>query len=100
MALIISPKIRQKLADKSPPVAEEEIIQCFANRTNTYLRDKRERNKTNPPTLWFIAETDYGRLLKIVFVPEDGDIFLRTAYVPNHEEKKIYKRFSAKTIKP
>ena len=94
MALIISPKIRQKLAKKEPPVMEEEVVQCFANRINKYLYDRREQHETDPPTLWFISETDYGRKLKIVFVQEDGDTYLRTAYKPNREEIRIYNKYS------
>lgn len=94
MALVISPKIRAKLAAKTPPVADAEIEQCFANRKSIYLFDRRERHKTVPPTRWFVAETDYGRKLKIAFVPENGDIFIRTAYDANDEEIRIYNKYS------
>ena len=95
MALVISPKIRAKLADKDPPVADAEIEQCFANRRSTYLIDKREQHRTIPPTRWFVAETDFGRKLKIAFVPEHGNIYIRTAYNANEDEIRIYNRFSA-----
>jgi hypothetical protein len=73
-------------------VAEEEITQCFASRTGRYLMDQREDHQTDPPTLWFIAETDYGRLLKIVFISQDNDIIIKTAYAPNETEINIYTR--------
>jgi len=84
MALIISPKIRQKLAKKHG-VSKEEVIQCFANwDTSLYapMIDDREEHATDPPTRWFVAETDMGRMLKVLFVwyEEDGRIYLKSAY--------------------
>ena len=51
----------------------------------------REEHRTNPPTHWFLAETCYGRLLKVVFVPDTNgkDIYIKTAYEPN-EQKYVY----------
>ncbi len=94
MALSISRNVRQKLANKKPPVAEEEIEQCFANRTANYLEDVREDHKSDPPTQWFIAETDFGRTLKIAFIQKGDDMIIRTAYDPNREELRIYKKFT------
>ncbi|MDO8369651.1 MAG: hypothetical protein Q7S71_02885 [Candidatus Nitrotoga sp.] len=90
MGLIISSSVRAKLANKTPPVTESEICQCFANRTRSYLIDKRANNLTNPLTRWFIAETDFGRKLKIAFMPTAGGIVIKTAYGPNAEELRIY----------
>jgi hypothetical protein len=95
MALIISTKIRSKLATKEPPVTKEEIEQCFVNRTGGYLVDEREEHASDPPTRWFIAETHYGRKLKVVFIPKDEDVIIRTAYEPNPEEIRIYLKYAA-----
>lgn len=94
MALVISPRVREKIANKNPPVTGAEIRQCFGNRLGKYLYDEREDNRTDPPTKWFIAETDFGRNLKVVFIQRDGDVFIRTAYKPNREEIRIYKKFT------
>lgn len=37
----------------------------------------------------------YGRKLKIVFIPKDEDIVIRTAYDPNVVEMQIYSKFGA-----
>ena len=74
MAIKISHKIREKLEEKHN-VCEDEVVQCFANRDGHYLRDEREEHKSDPPTQWFIAETDYGRKLKVVFVMKDGTVY-------------------------
>ena len=94
MGLIISSSVRAKLANKTPPVTESEISQCFANRTKSYLFDKRANNMTNPLTKWFIAETDFGRKLKIAFMPTSEGIVIKTAYDPNTEELRIYNKIA------
>jgi len=79
MKLHISSRIRQKLQEKHT-VTEDEIVQCFADSTNKFLEDTREDHKTDPPTRWFIAETNYGRELKVVFVQHpDGCVVIKTA---------------------
>ncbi|MBZ0096340.1 MAG: hypothetical protein K8H75_13340 [Sulfuricella sp.] len=92
MAIIISQKIREKLASKHN-VTEEEVAQCFANRTGEYLLDSREDHASDPPTLWFISETNYARKLKVVFIFRDGNICLRTAFMPNEVELSIYTKY-------
>jgi hypothetical protein len=45
--------------------------------------------------MWFIAETDSGRLIKIVFIElDDGSYEIKTAYEPNVIEVKIYEKYS------
>lgn len=96
MKLVLSQKIRSKLAGKTPPVGEDEILQCFANRTGKFLFDTRANHLTNPPTHWFIAETDYGRILKVCFVQmPTGEIHIKTAYDPNPTEVGIYTKYGA-----
>jgi len=92
MALIISQQILEKLKSKHN-VSEEDVAQCFANRTGNYLLDTREAHASDLPTRWFISETDYGRKLKVVFIFKDGDIFLRTAFAPNAKELDIYTKY-------
>lgn len=100
MALLISPDVRLKLARKSPPVQRSEIIQCFANRQSSFLEDIREDHKTDPPTLWFISETDFGRNLKVVFIDDGNDITIKTVYDPSQREMQIYQRVSVPAAGP
>lgn len=93
MPLIISAKVLAKLSAKVPPVARDEVIQCFANRTGLYLIDDREEHESDPPTQWFIAETDYGRKLKIAFIVRAKDIYLRSAYDANPKWIKKYAEY-------
>ena len=88
--LRLSEKVLQKL-DEKHQVTADEIKQCFINRTKGFLFDDRLEHRTNPPTQWFIAETDKGRQLKIVFITLfNGMHEIKTAYTPNSDEIKIY----------
>ena len=93
MALRCSTAVKQKLAEKHG-VNLDEVQQCFANREGGLLEDTREDHKSDPPTQWFIAETDYGRRLKVAFILKDGNILLKTAYGPNCKEEAIYQRYA------
>lgn len=92
MALLISPKISHKINTRHQ-VTEDEVAECFATRSGKFLVDSRENHATDPPTLWFISETYQNRKLKVVFIKTGVDIYLRTAYEPNSEELRIYKKF-------
>jgi uncharacterized DUF497 family protein len=91
-------KISQRIADKlerKHKVTQAEILECFLNRSKDLLEDIREEHFTDPPTLWFIAETNHERLLKIVFIEHPNGIYvIKTAYEPNDNEVKIYERYA------
>ena len=91
MGLKVSSRIKRKLAEKHG-INIAEVEQCFANRIGNFLKDTREKNETNPPTLWFIAEADNGKKLKVCFVHKDNDIYIKTAYQANGAEIEIYQR--------
>lgn len=93
--LTISAATRAKLQEKHC-VQEREIEECFLEHDGVYLIDTREDNATDPPTLWFIGSTYRGRLLKIVFVSNNGNLYVKTAYEPNDTEIRIYEKFAAK----
>ena len=96
MNLTISRATRDKLKNKHC-VEVKEIEQCFLNRQGCFLIDTREDHKTQPPTLWFIAETDLRRLLKVVFICHpDNTIEIKTAYEPSTNTRSFYNRKSTK----
>ena len=101
MSIIISPKIRYKLATKKNPVSFEEIEQCFVERDRSFLIDSRDQHHSIPPSLWFISNTYMGRQLEVVFIElENGDKAIKTAYEPNENEKiRIPQIFSTPVIK-
>lgn len=87
--LIISPRIDEKL-DKKHDVEPAEIDQCFDNKCGFNLIDDRENHRTDPPSLYFVAETDKGRLLKIIFVYRDGKYYIKSAFEPTQSEIQHY----------
>lgn len=91
MPLIISTSVREKLTKKVPPVTDAEIVQCFANQTHHPLIDTRAEHLTNPFTRWFVSETDYGRKLKIMYIPRADGIHIKSAYDATDEIICIYK---------
>ena len=92
--LRVSQRIATKLNNKHH-VAVQEVWECFMNRTAGFLEDTRLAHKTEPPTLWFIAETDSERLLKVVFIERDDGLYeLKTAYEPNSNEVKLYEKYA------
>ena len=90
--LVVSEAVRTKL-QKKHQVTLREVEHCFANREGRLLYDNRALTKTNPPTLWFIAQTNQNRKLKIVYIQKGLQVILKTAYEPNEEELAIYERF-------
>lgn len=94
MNLFITRRITLKLKHKHL-VSINEIEECFYNRCGGLLEDTREEHLTEPPTRWFIAETDKGRLLKIVFIEsKDCTYEIKTAYEPNSIEVRIYEKYA------
>lgn len=90
--LIISPAILEKLQQKHN-VSRREIEQCFENRLGDYLEDDEEDHRTDPPSLWFVAPTNCERLLKVIFVFLDGNIYIKSAFEPSAKAIKIYETF-------
>ncbi len=91
--LVISPAIQGKLALKHG-ISRSDVEQCFLNRTRSYLIDNRLDNQTDSPTEWFISENDRGVLIKVVFIFDDGMIYLKSAFPPNSTEIRIYNTIS------
>ncbi len=90
MDFLMSDAVRLKLRTRHK-VSDQEIIECFKNRTHRPLIDDREQHRTYPPTMWFIAQTATGRELKIVFMQAAPTKFIiKTAYDANEKIKQIY----------
>ncbi len=92
--LKISRRIAEKLQQKHG-VEKEEVWECFLNRVKGLLEDTRLDHQTDSPTFWFIASTDHGKLLKIVFIENiDGTYEIKTAYEPSNTEVKLYEKYA------
>ncbi|MEX0963362.1 MAG: ADP-ribosyl-(dinitrogen reductase) hydrolase [Pseudohongiellaceae bacterium] len=96
MNFIFSQDIRKKLALKHE-VSTEEVEQCFWNRSGGLVEDDREDHKTNPPTYWFVSETDKKRRLKVIFVQDGEKVFIKSAYDATIKIIKIYEKFAVES---
>jgi len=93
--LIISKKIRDKIAQLDHgSVNEREVRECFLNRPEGVCKDDREGHQTDPPTVWFVAPTHLGRLLKIVYVEDEENIYLKSAYLATKVVQDVFDRNS------
>ena len=88
--LIVSEKIALKLKT-THNVSIAEVYECLANLEGNPLEDTSEGNETDPLSIWFIAETDYGRVLKIVIYPHlNGDYYLKTAFEAKQRHIELF----------
>lgn len=93
LPLVLSPHITAKLGTKHQ-VTEAEVKQCFYNVDGEYIEETALKHKTNPPSFWFLARTNQERLLKIIFTPRDGNIFIKSAYDANQTSIDLYMKLS------
>ncbi len=89
--LIVSAGVIAKLREKHG-VTERGVEQCFENKCGMYLLDDREDHRTDPPTLWFLAPTNEDRLLKVVFMFVEGNVHLKSAFVPEQAAIDFYEK--------
>ena len=77
-------------------VVSEEVEEAWMNRDGPILLERRSENmRGTVPRYWFIALTDSGRALKLVYEWTKGrPPTLVTAYDPNDKEKEIYEKDS------
>lgn len=69
-----------------------EVEEAFNNWIGKPLIDDRKQHRTNPPTIWFCAETTEGRILKIIGIPlvETREFVLKSAYEASDWEINFY----------
>jgi uncharacterized DUF497 family protein len=91
MNLKISAAIRRKLREKHG-VSEKEIHEALVNMQRMPIKDTREQHDTYPPTWWIISETNKRRELKVLFVVDEGQIHIKTAYEPSQAVVAMYLR--------
>ena len=93
--LVVSAIVLGKITTKHN-VTIAEVRQCFLNRKGRLLVDNRALTRTNPSTLWFIADTNKLRTLKIVYTQDGLQVHLKTAYEPSEVETAIYLKHGGK----
>lgn len=91
----ISKRVSEKLRTKHN-VTHAEVGECFLNRRGPSFRDSRERHDTDPPTWWFMSETDRGRPLKVCYVEYDDFFAIKTSFEPEDDSAELYEALCGK----
>lgn len=94
MTLRYTPHIENKLITKHQ-VTIDEVKQCISNldpEKDHFFEDTAEKHATNPPSFWFISETDMGRKLKVVIIPKDDFFQLKTAFDAKPKHIALYEQ--------
>jgi hypothetical protein len=94
MALVISLEIEAKIGrDDHGNVTRKEVEECLENHLGGYAIDKRPEHQTESgePTFWFVAKTNHQRELKITFVWQHGNVYLKSAYPATEKVMKLFK---------
>lgn len=92
--IIISPKIKEKIFSVDHgSVTEREVRECFMAWDGRYVEDPREEHKTQSglPTRWFVGESHIGRMIKIIYVEDADNVYLKSAYLATGEIQHLYK---------
>lgn len=98
MNIEIHPTIEAKIAqDDHGRITPKEVFECFENHCGTQYcnEQKAEHNdKDGKPCFWFVADTNHKRRLKIMFVIDDGEIHLKSAYPATDKVFEIYQKYA------
>lgn len=92
----ISARVTEKLSTKHGGITHQEITECFLNRCGKFYLDTREDHRTNPPTYWFVSETDKGRKLKVVFMRYPDHFRIKSVFEPTDGSDALYERLVAR----
>lgn len=93
MPLVISPAIRKKIGrDDHGGITEKDVRECFTNHCRGYCYDRRPQHldREGKPSMWFVAETNARRVLKIMFVRENESIVLKSAYPATETVQRLF----------
>lgn len=91
VSIEISDGVLAKLTERHS-VTRKEVEECFLNHHAKFFRDPREEHGTDPPTHWFIGDTNHCRQLKICFILREKKFQIKTAYAPNKDEIDLWHR--------
>lgn len=95
--LIISQKILDKIAGpEHGSVTEREVREAFMAWDGRYCEDPRENHQTQSglATRWFVGESHVGRCLKIIYVEDGQDVYLKSAYLATGEIQRIFAKYA------
>ena len=68
----------------------------FANHLGGYCFDNRPQHldSNGNPAIWFVSCTNHGRMLKIMFVRDGADYYLKSAYPSTPKVQQIFNKYN------
>ncbi len=94
--LFISTSVAAKIAAADHGhVTREEVSECFENWDGRLCYEQRREHMDSQgnPTPWFVAKSNEGRELKIMYFIRSGKIHLKSAYPATSVVKGIFDRY-------
>lgn len=95
---VISPEVEEKLRTKHN-VDVNEVYECFLNRHGPFFLERRPEHATDPPSWWFVAETDKQRVLMVIFVKYPDYFAIKSTFEPENGQDEEYERLRREHIK-
>lgn len=91
MKFQFSADVQEKLKTKHG-VDVQEVYECFLNRHGPFFLETRPEHVTDPSSWWFVAETDKGRPLKVIFVRYPDHFAIKSAFDPENGQYEEYEK--------
>lgn len=95
--LVIPQKIQAKIEHEDHgSITEREVRECFMAWDGRYCADTREDHTTQSglQTRWFVGESHVGRCLKIMYVEDGENVYLKSAYLATTEVQRIFAKYA------
>ena len=97
MAILISDDVLTKIAaDDHGCVSRKDVEEAFATNSAGYCYEQHQEHFLGDgrPSLWFVACTNRGVRLKIMFVLDNEDVHLKSAYPATDRVTAIFERYA------
>ena len=97
MGIVISKDVEEKIGSESHGnICVKEVHECFANHCGGYAYEHHPEHKNDKgkATPWFVADTNHGRTLKVMFVRRGNDVHVKSVYPATENVQRIYDKFA------
>lgn len=95
MSILISDGVLTKIgAEDHGSLSRRDVEEAFANNSAGYCYEQHKEHFTpnGEPSLWFVAYTNHGVRLKVMFVREREDVHVKSAYPATDRVTAIFEK--------
>ena len=96
MPIVISDNILAKIGGEDHGgLTRKDVEECFENHPGKICFDNRPEHadRNGKPPLWFVAENNHQRKLKIMYVREGKTITVLSAYPATEKVQRIFEKY-------